>query len=52
MQLAKAGTTLIVPADLGNVGAVVGTALRMVQPMAPTPATPGSAASVPAVGPS
>ncbi|MGC8474940.1 MAG: SPFH domain-containing protein [Acetobacteraceae bacterium] len=50
--LAKAGTTLIVPADLGNVGAVVGTALRMVQPMAPTPATPGPAASVPAVGPS
>jgi regulator of protease activity HflC (stomatin/prohibitin superfamily) len=54
--LAKAGTTLIVPADLGNVGAVVGTALRMVQPMAPTPATAGPAApggaSVPAVGPS
>ena len=30
-NLAKAGTTMIVPADLGNIGAVVGTALQMVR---------------------
>jgi len=30
-NLAKAGTTLVIPADLGNIGAVVGTALEMVK---------------------
>lgn len=49
-NLAKQGTTLIVPASLGDVGAVVGTALQMVRnvpgvpPVAPRP--PG----VPQVG--
>ena len=54
-NLAKAGTTLIVPADLGNVGAIVGTALRMVQPATLGMAAPGVASgaasgSVPRVG--
>ncbi|MDE2006707.1 MAG: hypothetical protein KGI51_09090 [Rhodospirillales bacterium] len=49
-NLAKQGTALIVPADLGNIGAVVGTALRMVQPPAP-PAPPGPVpSSLPAAG--
>ncbi|OYV74773.1 MAG: paraslipin [Acidithiobacillus ferrivorans] len=30
-NLVKAGTTLVIPADLGNIGAVVGTALEMVK---------------------
>jgi regulator of protease activity HflC (stomatin/prohibitin superfamily) len=46
-SLAKQSTTMIVPADLGNIGAVVGTALRMVTGSSkPTP----SSGSVPAAG--
>ena len=41
-NLAKAGTTLVVPADLGNIGAIVGTALRMVQTEPRTPPRPGA----------
>ena len=32
-NLAKAGTSLVIPADLGNIGALVGTALSMVKPV-------------------
>ena len=52
-NLAKAGTTLIVPADLGNVGAIVGTALRMVQVeprTAPPSAAMAATGSVPPAG--
>ncbi len=51
-NLAKAGTTLIVPADLGNVGSIVGTALQMVRgEMRPAAAPPAAAGgSVPKVG--
>ena len=47
-NLAKAGTTLIVPANLGDIGAVVGTALQMVRTEARPTATPQG--SVPRVG--
>ncbi|MBU2720216.1 paraslipin, partial [Acidithiobacillus ferridurans] len=30
-NLAKVGTSLVIPADLGNIGALVGTALAMVK---------------------
>ena len=57
-NLAKAGTTMIVPADLGNIGAVVGTALQMVRAEPRTPPRPGApmpggsapGGSVPSVG--
>jgi regulator of protease activity HflC (stomatin/prohibitin superfamily) len=53
-NLAKQGTALIVPADLGNIGAVVGTALQMVraEPGAATgsPAVPRAPSSVPTTG--
>jgi regulator of protease activity HflC (stomatin/prohibitin superfamily) len=48
-NLAKASTTMIVPAELGNIGAMVGTALQIVQrssggppaaPPTPPPAMP------------
>ncbi len=51
-NLARQATTMIIPADLGNIGAVVGTALQMVRGeprsgggMAGAPATPGGAGS-------
>lgn len=47
-NLAKASTTLVVPADLGNVGAIVGTALQMVRAEARPPAA--AAGSVPRAG--
>jgi regulator of protease activity HflC (stomatin/prohibitin superfamily) len=51
-NLAKQGTTMIIPADLGNIGAVVGTALQIVKgnsalPIGPS-ARPGG--SVPQAG--
>ncbi|MDA8052519.1 MAG: paraslipin [Rhodospirillales bacterium] len=52
-NLAKQSTTLIVPADLGNIGALVGTALSIVKgssKLAP-PAAPPPPGSVPAAGP-
>ncbi len=50
-SLAKASTTLVVPANLGDVGSVVGTALQMVRAdIRPTPAPPAPAGSVPRVG--
>ncbi|MDR3538755.1 MAG: SPFH domain-containing protein [Acetobacteraceae bacterium] len=50
-NLAKAGTTLIVPADLGNVGSIVGTALQMVRgEMRPGAAPLAAGGSVPKVG--
>ncbi len=40
-NLAKQGTTMIIPADLGNIGAVVGTALQIVKRSSnPPPAAP------------
>ena len=48
-NLAKQGTTLIIPADLGNIGSVVATALQMVKGNSIPPSHPG-ASSVPAVG--
>ncbi len=51
-NLAKQGTTMIIPADLGNIGAVVATALQMVKgsSAAPPRTSPPSAGSVPAAG--
>ena len=51
-NLAKQGTTMIIPADLGNIGAVVATALQMVKGSSATPprTSPPSAGSVPAAG--
>jgi regulator of protease activity HflC (stomatin/prohibitin superfamily) len=50
-NLAKQGTTMIIPADLGNIGAVVGTALQIVKGSSnPSPASPRPGASVPATG--
>ena len=47
--LAKQSTTMIIPADLGNIGALVGTALQIVKGNSITPPQPGPA-SVPTVG--
>jgi regulator of protease activity HflC (stomatin/prohibitin superfamily) len=47
--LAKQSTTMIIPADLGNIGALVGTALQIVKGNSITPPRPGPA-SVPTVG--
>ena len=51
-NLAKQGTTMIIPADLGNIGAVVGTALQIVKGNSGTSLTapPRSGGSVPAAG--
>jgi regulator of protease activity HflC (stomatin/prohibitin superfamily) len=58
-NLAKASTTMIVPAELGNIGAMVGTALQIVQrtgatsagtPPGAPPGTPPRPASVPTTG--
>jgi regulator of protease activity HflC (stomatin/prohibitin superfamily) len=51
-NLAKQGTTMIIPADLGNIGALVGTALQIVRRSAGTlPTAPArSGGSVPAAG--
>jgi regulator of protease activity HflC (stomatin/prohibitin superfamily) len=51
-NLAKQGTTMIVPADLGNIGAVVGTALQIVKGNsgASHTASPRSGGSVPQAG--
>ena len=51
-NLAKQGTTMIVPADLGNIGAVVGTALQIVKGNSGAPHTPlpPSHGSVPQAG--
>jgi regulator of protease activity HflC (stomatin/prohibitin superfamily) len=48
-NLAKQGTTMIIPADLGNIGAVVGTALQIVKrnPDASARTSPRPGASVP-----
>ena len=46
-NLAKAGTTMIIPADLGNIGGLVGTALGIVRGSSAGPGTPPRA-SVPA----
>jgi regulator of protease activity HflC (stomatin/prohibitin superfamily) len=48
-NLAKSGTTLIVPANLGDVGSVVGTALQMVRAATPATTLP-AAGSVPRTG--
>ena len=51
-NLAKQGTIMIIPADLGNIGAVVGTALQIVKGNSGTSltASPRSGGSVPAAG--
>jgi regulator of protease activity HflC (stomatin/prohibitin superfamily) len=51
-NLAKAGTTMIIPTDLGNIGAMVGTALQIVKgsSIASRGAPPQPCGSVPAVG--
>lgn len=51
-NLAKQGTTMIIPADLGNIGAVVGTALQIVKGNSGTSltASPRPGGSVPAAG--
>ena len=51
-NLAKQGTTMIVPADLGNIGAVVGTALQIVKgnSAAAHTTSPRSGGSVPQAG--
>ncbi len=51
-NLAKQGTTMIVPADLGNIGAVVGTALQIVKGNSGASHTvsPRSGGSVPQAG--
>jgi regulator of protease activity HflC (stomatin/prohibitin superfamily) len=48
-NLAKQGTTMIIPADLGNIGAVVGTALQIVKgnSAALPPGSPRAGGSVP-----
>ncbi|MGH6989195.1 MAG: SPFH domain-containing protein [Stellaceae bacterium] len=47
-NLAKQGTTMIIPADLGNIGALVGTALQIVKGSSIT--SPRPTGSVPSVG--
>lgn len=48
-NLAKQGTSLIVPANLGDIGSMVGTALQMVRTeTAPRPTTPPASSTVPA----
>jgi regulator of protease activity HflC (stomatin/prohibitin superfamily) len=49
-NLAKAGTTMIVPADLGNIGAMVGTALEIVKGSSGAPRGGAARSSVPTVG--
>jgi regulator of protease activity HflC (stomatin/prohibitin superfamily) len=51
-NLAKVGTTMIIPAELGNIGGMVGTALQIVKgsSIAPPGAPPRSSGSVPASG--
>ncbi len=51
-NLAKQGTTMIIPADLGNIGAVVATALQIVKGNsgAPPTALPRPGGSVPQAG--
>jgi regulator of protease activity HflC (stomatin/prohibitin superfamily) len=49
-NLAKAGTTMIVPADLGNIGAMVGTALEIVKGSSGTPRGGPVRSSVPVAG--
>ncbi len=52
-NLAKQGTTLIVPASLGDIGAMVGTALQMVRAEpnpGPSRSNPPAMSSVPPVG--
>jgi regulator of protease activity HflC (stomatin/prohibitin superfamily) len=50
-NLAKQSTTMIVPAELGNIGALVGTALQIVKGNSVTsPGTPRPAGSVPVAG--
>jgi regulator of protease activity HflC (stomatin/prohibitin superfamily) len=50
-NLAKASTTMIVPADLGNIGAMVGTALQIVKGTSKlTPPSASAPGSVPATG--
>jgi regulator of protease activity HflC (stomatin/prohibitin superfamily) len=51
-NLARQGTTMIIPADLGNIGALVGTALQIVKGNsgASHTATPRSGGSVPQAG--
>lgn len=51
-NLAKQGTTMIIPADLGNIGAVVGTALQIVKGNSGTSlrASPRTGGSVPEAG--
>ncbi len=51
-NLAKQGTTMIIPADLGNIGAVVGTALQIVKGNsgAAHTASPRAGGSVPQAG--
>lgn len=48
-NLAKQSTALVIPADLGNIGAMVGTALQMVKAGSGT-VPPRPSGSVPAVG--
>jgi regulator of protease activity HflC (stomatin/prohibitin superfamily) len=47
-NLARQGTTMIIPADLGNIGALVGTALQIVKGNSAAP--PRSGGSVPQAG--
>lgn len=51
-NLAKQGTTMIIPADLGNIGSVVGTALQIVKASSNTSpgAPPRPSSSVPVTG--
>jgi len=51
-NLAKQGTTMIIPADLGNIGSVVGTALQIVKGTSNPPhaAPPRPGTSVPVTG--
>lgn len=51
-NLAKQGTTMIIPAELGNIGALVGTALQIVKgsSIGAPGAPPRSSGSVPAAG--
>jgi regulator of protease activity HflC (stomatin/prohibitin superfamily) len=51
-NLAKQGTTMIIPTDLGNIGAMVGTALQIVKgsSIASPGAPPRPSGSVPATG--
>lgn len=49
-NLAKVGTTMIIPADLGNIGAVVGSALQIVKGSSNPRASPPPGTSVPITG--